>query len=225
MPTTTRPSMRTEPNAPHPGLAGLYVVTPADLGARLEPLVDQALAGGARVVQYRDKTTDHPRRLAQARALMALCRAHGALLIINDDVELARACGAHGVHVGLEDTPLRAARERLGADALIGVSCYDRLDLAHEARQQGADYVAFGAVFPSSTKPGAVHAPLSLLTRARSELDLPITAIGGITADNADQVFRAGAHMAAVIQGVFGAHDVRACAERIAATARTVGSA
>lgn len=219
----TKPTMPTDANMPHPGLTGLYVITPDNLGAQLEPKVDQALAGGARLVQYRDKTTDHPRRLAEARALMALCQKHGALLIINDDVELARACGAHGVHVGMEDSPLQQARERLGAHAIIGVSCYNRLNLAREAQAQGADYVAFGSMFPSSTKPRAVHAPLSLLTRARSELALPLAAIGGITAGNAGQVFQAGAHMAAVIQGVWEAPDVRARAAQIAATTGTAG--
>lgn len=223
MTATNRPTMPTEAPPLHTGLVGLYVITPADLGAQLQTMVGQALDGGARVVQYRDKTTDHSRRLSEARALLSLCQEHGALLIINDDVELARACGAHGVHIGLEDSPLGLARERLGAQAIIGVSCYNRLDLAHEAREQGADYVAFGSVFPSSTKPQAVHAPLSLLSRARSELHLPIAAIGGITEQNAGQVFQAGAHMAAVIQGVFGATDVRAGAARIAAMARAEG--
>lgn len=204
--------------APRCRLRGLYAVTDREL-ARDRPLpamVRDALAGGARLVQYRDKTTDHERRLAEARSLVALCRAAGALLIVNDDVELAVACNADGVHVGRDDAAVAAARERLGTDRLIGVSCYDRYDLAVAAQKAGADYVAFGSLFPSGTKPGAVRADASLLERARRELDLPVVAIGGITPENGGALVRAGADMLAVITAVFGAADVRTAAAALA---------
>jgi len=204
--------------APRCRLRGLYAVTDREL-ARDRPLpamVRDALAGGARLVQYRDKTTDHERRLAEARSLVALCRAAGALLIVNDDVELAVACNADGVHVGRDDAAVAAARERLGTDRLIGVSCYDRYDLAVAAQKAGADYVAFGSLFPSGTKPGAVRAAVSLLARARRELDLPVVAIGGITPENGRVLVSAGADMLAVVRAVFGAVDIRAAATAFA---------
>lgn len=203
------------------GLRGLYAI--ADTGVlaprHFETAVTAALAGGARMVQYRDKSGDHARRSAEAAILVALCREHGAISIINDDAGLALAVGADGVHVGRDDDDPAAARERLGRDHVLGISCYNDLARAHEAIALGADYVAFGSVFPSSTKPDAVHAPLELFARARDELDVPLCAIGGITADNAAQVFSAGADLVAVIRDLFQAEDVRARAARIAACA------
>lgn len=200
-------------------LRGLYVLTDARLGhgAQLTGAVAQALDGGARVVQLRDKSEDRGTRLRDAEALAALCHARDALLIINDDVELALAVGAHGVHVGREDAPLRQARARLGERALIGVSCYDDLERARVAAAEGASYVAFGSFYASTVKPGAVRAPLELLHRARTELDIPVAAIGGITPDNGAALVEAGADMLAVITGVFGATDIAAAAARYAA--------
>ncbi|MCG5535596.1 thiamine phosphate synthase [Ectothiorhodospira mobilis] len=200
---------------PTEALRGLYLVTPEEAPHTLLPRVEQALQGGARILQYRDKSGDATRRLETARALKALCADHHALFLVNDDVELAAAVAADGVHLGREDTGLEEARAALGPEALIGVSCYDRLERAEDAAARGADYVAFGAVFPSSTKPGAVHAPLALIREARTRLHLPIAAIGGITPDNAAQVVHAGAHMVAVIQGVFGASAPRTAAAHI----------
>ena len=199
-------------------LRGLYVVTDTALahGHSLPALVQQALAGGARLVQYRDKTTDHGRRLAGARELAALCRQAGALLLVNDDVELAVAAEADGVHLGRDDPAVATARARLGPDALIGVSCYDRFDLAQVAQHAGADYVAFGSFHPSGTKPAAVRAPMSLLKRARRELAVPIVAIGGITPENGRALIEAGADLLAVVRAVFGAADVRAAAAAFA---------
>jgi thiamine-phosphate pyrophosphorylase len=200
------------------GLRGLYVITDRALaaGRPLPELAAEAMAGGARVVQYRDKTADQVRRLAEARALAAVCRRAGALLIVNDDVELACAVRADGVHVGRDDAGIAAARARLGPDRLIGVSCYDRFDLALAARRAGADYVAFGSFFPSPTKPAAVRAQVGLLERGRRELGLPLVAIGGITPENGAALVAAGADMLAVIHAVFGATDVRAAAAAFA---------
>lgn len=204
------------------GLRGLYAI--ADTGVLgpglFEAAVEAALAGGACVVQYRDKSADRQRRASQATTLVTLCRKHGAVALVNDDVELALQVNADGVHVGRDDGDPAAARERLGSGRILGVSCYDDLARAREAVALGADYVAFGSVFPSSTKPGAVHAPLELFARARDELDVPLCAIGGITADNAAEVFAAGADLVAIIRDLFLARDIRARAARIAACAR-----
>jgi thiamine-phosphate pyrophosphorylase len=199
-------------------LRGLYVITDRALagGRALPSLVEDALAGGARVVQYRDKTTDHARRHTEAAALAALCRDAAALLIVNDDVELALAVHADGVHLGRDDDAIAAARARLGPDRVIGVSCYDRFALALAAQEAGADYVAFGSFHPSPTKPAAVRADLSLLARGRRELTLPLVAIGGITPENGRALVVAGADMLAVINAVFGAADVRAAAAAFA---------
>lgn len=200
-----------------PRLQGLYVITDTPLCAQrgLVRAVAEALAGGARIVQYRDKSPESARRLREAAELRDLCASHDALLIVNDDVQLARAVGAHGVHLGRDDTDVARARRALGADALIGVSCYNDFARARAAESSGADYVAFGSVFPSSTKPAAVRAPLALFARARAELNIPCCAIGGIDADNIDDVVRAGADMAAVISAVFGADDVKTAAETL----------
>jgi thiamine-phosphate pyrophosphorylase len=133
-------------------------------------------------------------------------------LIINDDVELAGNCGAHGVHLGKDDADLRSARSLLGSGAIIGVSCYNDLSLARQAAGLGADYVAFGRFFPSQTKPGAIQASPDLIRQARQELSLPIAAIGGITPDNAGQLIDAGADMLAVVTGIFATADVQRAA-------------
>lgn len=200
-------------------MRGLYAITDSQLtpGAALVPAVAAALRGGARVIQYRDKSADGARREQEAAALNALCRNHGALLIVNDDVELAAAVSASGVHLGRDDPQLAAARRRLGADAIIGVSCYNQLTRAQAAAEQGADYVAFGRFFPSRTKPDAAAATPELLRAARSALDLPLVAIGGITPENGGLLIEAGADMLAVIHGVFGQPDIEAAARRFAA--------
>ena len=197
-------------------LRGLYAITDASLQApeRLAARVAAVLEGGAALIQYRDKSADAARRLAQARELAALCRAQGALLIVNDDVELARAAGAHGVHLGRDDVAPAEARAQLGRDAIIGVSCYNEWDRAQRAAAAGADYIAFGRFFVSRTKPGAVQAETALLTRARRELSLPVAAIGGITADNGAALIEAGADLLAVVRDIFGRDDSRAAAER-----------
>ncbi|RRQ21471.1 thiamine phosphate synthase [Thiohalobacter thiocyanaticus] len=198
---------------------GLYAITDPDLlpDDRLVEGVTAALAGGARAVQFRDKRPDRARRQALAAQLNTLCRDHDALFLVNDDVELTAAVGAHGVHLGRDDPAIAAARERLGPQAIIGVSCYNELERARRARDGGADYVAFGRFFPSRTKPDAVQAGAELLRAARRELDLPLVAIGGITPENGGSLLAAGADMLAVIHGLFGAADIEAAARRYAA--------
>jgi thiamine-phosphate pyrophosphorylase len=194
---------------------GLYAIT-SDASTQLLADVAQALAGGARVLQYRDKSDDAPRRLAEAQALLQLCRSHRVPLIINDDVALAAAIGADGVHLGERDVAIAMARAVLGPQAIIGVSCYNSFERAQQLTASGADYLAFGAFFPSPTKPHAPRAMPELLRRAAT-LGLPTVAIGGITPDNGGLLVEAGADYLAVITGVFGADDISLAASRFAA--------
>ncbi|MEO8158493.1 MAG: thiamine phosphate synthase [Betaproteobacteria bacterium] len=198
-------------------VSGLYAVTPdlTDTGA-LVGKVDAALRGGARVIQYRSKSSAAPLCQAQAAEIARLCRDRSALFIVNDSVALARACGADGVHLGRDDTTVLAARAELGAGRLIGVSCYNDLGRARAAQSQGADYVAFGSFFPSATKPLASHAGMELLRVAASELALPIVAIGGINEDNAAGLIAGGADAIAVVSALFDSTDIEAQARRFA---------
>jgi thiamine-phosphate pyrophosphorylase len=194
-----------------PPLRGLYAITPEGLaGEALLARVGAALQGGAAYVQYRDKRRDDARRAETARALLSLCRAFGARLLINDDLALALAVRADGVHLGAADGDLLAARRALASGRLLGASCYADFDRARAAAAAGADYVAFGAVHRSSTKPLAALAPLSLFTRCRAELRLPSCAIGGLRVDNATPLLAAGADLLAVISDLFEATDVAA---------------
>lgn len=197
---------------------GLYAITDVLLipDDRLTSAVEQAILGGARMIQYRDKSRDAGHRLAQAEALNALCQRHAVPLIINDDVDLAIRAGAAGVHIGRDDPALAIARAHLGKNAIIGVSCYDRLDLALDAARAGADYVAFGTFFPSPTKPTEIRASIALLQKARAALSIPIVAIGGITPNNAPLLLDVGADALAVVSGVFGQSDIQAAARRYA---------
>ena len=197
---------------------GLYAITDSGLlrGVSLETAVEQAIRGGARVIQYREKQLSGAETAEMACSLASLCRRHGVPLIINDDVELAAGSGASGVHLGGGDCPPDAAREQLGNDAIIGISCYDSLERARTAIAGGADYVAFGRFFPSHSKPEAVSADIPLLTRARHAFDVPLVAIGGITPANGADLLRAGADLLAVIHGVFGQDDIEAAARRYA---------
>lgn len=192
-------------------LRGLYAVTPDDpLLPRMSALVSEALAGGVKVVQYRNKVAPPPLFRAQAAELLRICRAAGALLIVNDNPEIAADIGADGVHVGREDGGAARARAIVGPGKIIGVSCYDDLAIAERAMAEGADYVAFGAMFPSSVKPGAVAAPLSLLKEAKARFSVPVCAIGGIKTGNVQSLIDAGADMAAVITDLFDAPDIAA---------------
>lgn len=190
-------------------ISGLYAITPDTQDTEgLLRKVRLALLGGVRILQYRNKTADAALRLKQAKALCELTREFVVPLIINDDVALAQQVDAGGVHLGSADRGTADARTLLGGGKLIGVSCYNRLPLAHEAVRQGADYVAFGSFFASTVKPQAVAATPDLLRQARRELNVPIVAIGGITARNGAQLLAAGADALAVISAVFDAPDV-----------------
>jgi thiamine-phosphate pyrophosphorylase len=188
---------------------GLYAVTPDERDTRaLVGKVRQCLAGGARLVQYRNKTASGVLRREQAAALLEVCRDARVPLIVNDDLELAIVLGADGAHLGRDDADLAGARSRLAPETLLGASCYDRLDAARAAVERGAGYVAFGAAFPTAVKPGAPRASLALYAQAKAELGVPVVAIGGITPENAGPLRDAGVDAVAVITALFGADDI-----------------
>lgn len=191
-------------------IRGLYVITDPELipDAELEARVRRAIEGGASAVQYRDKRPDDAGHLERARALRAVTRELGALLIINDNPSLAAAVDADGVHLGRDDPDIARARAVAGR-RLVGVSCYNELERARRAAEQGADYLAFGSFFPTATKSDTVAAAPDLLRRAKRELGLPVVAIGGITPDNGAALVAAGADALAVVSAVFGADDPR----------------
>ena len=182
---------------------GLYAITQTHnkSGDTIINEVEAAIRGGAVIVQYRDKNpTD---ALFLAIELVKICHHHKVPLIINDDVELAASAGADGVHIGKEDGAIPHARERLGNDAIIGVSCYNFVEQALDAQGQGATYVAFGRFFPSSSKPLAAPAKIETLQQAKLALKIPIVAIGGILPENGAELLAAGADLLAVIGGLF----------------------
>ena len=190
-------------------LRGLYAITPDGLDApALTARLEAALRGGTRFVQYRNKSGPAASRREIAGTLQALCRRYATRFIVNDDLALALALDADGVHLGGDDGDLAAARRALGPDKLLGASCYADFELARAAAAAGADYVAFGAVYPSPTKPLAPPASLRLFGRCRDELGIPACAIGGITLDKAPELIAAGADLLAVITDLFAARDV-----------------
>lgn len=197
---------------------GLYAVTPDEPDtAQLLVLAGAALAGGANVLQYRNKQANAALRSTQAKTLQALCQAFSVPLIINDHLDLALETGAAGLHIGADDGDIAAIRATLGPKRLLGVSCYNQLALAETAVQAGADYLAFGSVFASPTKPKAVTAPLSLFAAARAAgIKLPLVGIGGITLANLPQLVEAGADAAAVISELFQAQDIQQRAQQLA---------
>lgn len=192
---------------------GLYaIVNPEHKSAdEVVTAVAAAVAGGAKVIQYRGK---NGRRTALAQRLKKLCHECGIPLIVNDDLKLAQEIGADGVHLGRSDGSPAKARRMLGENAIIGVSCYDSIERALAARNQGASYAAFGRFFPSKTKPGAAPAAIATLSRAKEIMDIPIVAIGGITPDNGAELLREGADLLAVVEGIFGSGDPEAAARR-----------
>jgi len=196
-------------------ISGLYAVTPDEPDTELLVVgVRAALAGGASLVQYRNKTANAALRLTQARALLAICRRHHVPFIINDHLDLALEIDADGLHLGGEDGAIAAARAKLDSRKLIGASCYNLVQNALNAEREGADYVAFGSFFASGVKPGAVRAPLDLLQEAKRRVSVPIVAIGGITLANAPQLIAAGADSIAVISALFAAPDVKLAAQQ-----------
>jgi len=189
-------------------MKGLYAITPdwSD-SRRLLAATEAILAGGCRILQYRNKVTSDCHRQEQVVALRGLTRRYGALLIINDDVNLALNAEADGVHLGEDDGELAVARVRLGDGKILGASCYQSLELARNAARAGADYLAFGSFFASPSKPLARRADPALLSAARAETGLPVCAIGGISLDNAAPLLQAGADMLAVISALYDASD------------------
>jgi thiamine-phosphate pyrophosphorylase len=191
-------------------IRGLYAITPDEQDTDiLLAKVEAALQGGVGVLQYRNKLADHKLKTQQARALLPLCRQYQVPFIINDSIKLWLTLDADGVHLGADDGNLTEARARLGSNKILGASCYNRFDLAVSAQQLGADYVAFGACFASSTKPNAPVAGLHLFTQAKAELHVPAVAIGGITLENAPLAIAAGASSVAVINAIFGVDDIK----------------
>ncbi len=202
-----------------PPLRGLYAITPDQASTSLlVTMVGAAVAGGATLVQYRNKLAPKSLRREQIAALLPICRSANAILIVNDDIDLAIELDADGVHVGRDDAPnsLTAVRTALGPSRLLGVSCYNDLSLARSAAANGADYLGIGSMFASSTKPAAVNATLAMLSAARS-FGMPVAAIGGITLANAPGVIAAGADLLAVISDLFSAEDIKSQAQNYAA--------
>jgi thiamine-phosphate pyrophosphorylase len=202
-----------------PELKGIYAVTDPALtpGDQLYRAVEQALRGGVSLVQYRDKTAAAAERHVRARKLLVICRNYHTPLIINDDVELAQKIGAAGVHLGGKDTSLANARARLGSQAIIGISCYNQLAAGVAAAEGGANYIAFGSAYSSPTKPGAVHAPLSLYRQAKDALTVPVCAIGGIDKDKVSALVACGVDMLAVISGIFAQNNIESAARELVA--------
>lgn len=182
---------------------GLYAITQTEhkTPETIVKEVSAAIRGGAVIVQYRDKNPVDALKLG--RALLEVCRAADVPLIVNDDIELAAAIGADGVHLGKDDDDIDRARQRLGENAIVGVSCYDSIERALNAENQGAGYAAFGRFYPSGTKPLASPAKLETLQQAKQRLTIPIVAIGGITPENGKQLIDAGADLLAVVGGLF----------------------
>ena len=190
-------------------LKGLYAITdPHLMGRDLLKMSEQAISAGINILQYRNKIASKNVQGEEAAELSALCKKHHVLFIVNDDAELAKKVDADGVHLGQKDMSPARARELLGKDKIIGVSCNNQLALAIEAQQQGADYIAFGRFFNSMTKPDAPQAELALLTAAQQSITVPIVAIGGITPDTAPVLLKSGASMLAVINSLFAQDNI-----------------
>ena len=198
-------------------IKGLYAITPdcADTTDLLHR-VRLSLEGEIRVLQYRNKSANTTQRLEQAHALRKLTREFAIPFIVNDDAQLAAQVDADGVHLGIADGSVDTARATLGRHKIIGISCYNRLSLAQDAVRAGADYVAFGAFFPSTIKPNAEVADIKLLQQAYAEIPLPLVAIGGITLNNAASLVHAGADALAVISDLFSSEDIMATAKKFA---------
>ena len=192
-------------------LKGLYAITDERLIAEehFSEAIEAALQGGANIIQYRDKSDNQQKRLQQAQTLRALCTRYDATCIINDDIELAKAVNADGVHLGQDDIKIAHARQSLGDKAIIGISCYNDIELALTAEKNSADYVAFGTMFSSPTKPDAVTAGPDIISQAKKQLSVPVCAIGGITDENIHQLVQQQSDMAAVISSLFAADDIR----------------
>ena len=197
-------------------IKGLYAITPdsADLNTLIQK-TQLAIEGGAFMVQYRSKILNRDVKMQQCAAILRLCREYDVPCIVNDDVEICRVLKADGVHLGEKDDNIAEVRHILGEDAIIGSSCYDQLNRAKQAQKEGASYVAFGAVFPTPTKPNAPRATLELLREAKSEIQIPIVAIGGITMNNAHDVIETGIDAIAVITNLYESNSIKETAETL----------
>lgn len=198
-------------------LSGLYALTDPSIFQQQNctEVTQQLIEGGARIIQYRDKISTEKNRRQNATQIKKLCTAANIIFIINDDIELALATEADGVHLGKNDVAITKARKLMGKDKIIGISCYNSFNLAHNAEQAGADYIAFGSFYASATKPDALPAKPELLTQARQKLNIPICAIGGINSNNAKPLLTAGADMLAVITALYNTPDIRQSAKTI----------
>ena len=193
-----------------PRINGLYAITPDlentdDLLGRAQ----QVLEGGAQLIQYRNKLASDVLLREQARLLLQLCREYKVPLIINDHLDLVLEIDADGLHVGRDDASITKARNQLGWNKIVGASCYDNLDLALQAEKEGADYVAFGAFFPSLTKPAAVAVSMNLIEQAKKKLAVPMVGIGGIQLSNAKAVIESGCTAIAVCNDLFHAENIK----------------
>ncbi len=182
-------------------ISGLYLITDNNHDGKILEKVKAALTGGARTIQYRAKEARPDERRDIGERLRSLCQEHEALLIINDFPELARDIDADGVHLGQEDMPPVQARQIVGRDKLIGISTHS-VDEALKAEAQGADYIAFGSIFPTSSKDDTTLVGLKKLSMVRKAVRIPLVAIGGITPEGASQAIDAGANAVAVISGI-----------------------
>ncbi len=197
-------------------LQGLYGITdPTLCGSHIIDNGEQAISGGAQIIQYRNKMANKPQQFDEAQALQALCQKHQRVFIINDDITLALAINADGVHLGQTDSSIPSAREQLGKEKIIGVTCHSDLGAAKDAQLQGTDYVAFGRFYPSQTKPAAPPAEIDILHQAKAQLQLPVVAIGGVTIENAPTLINAGADMLAVIHAVFAQDNIKQSAQNL----------
>ena len=183
-------------------IQGLYGITPNN-NLNIALIEHVITKHQVNILQYRHKTNDEQLKLDEAQQLLDLCLTHNTLFIVNDDINLCEKVGAHGVHLGQNDTSINTAREQLGEKAIIGMSCYNQLQLAFDAQEIGANYVAFGSLFNSATKPTAKHCPLSVIKSAKEKLKLPIVGIGGINFENQKLAFEAGCDAVAMLNGLF----------------------
>ena len=195
-------------------LHGLYIITePTLCGDAIVSKVEQAILGGAQVIQYRNKAASNEIQRSEALALRALCQQYQRCFLINDNIELALEVNADGVHLGQSDSSLAEARKQLGDTKIIGITCHSDIKSAIQAEKNSANYVAFGRFYPSQTKPSAPPATIEILQQAQSELNIPIVAIGGVTSNNASTLIHAGANMIAVIHAIFSAQDIKQTAQ------------
>jgi thiamine-phosphate pyrophosphorylase len=199
-------------------MKGLYLVTPDwDDTERLVAVSEQAILGGASLLQYRHKTANEPLRHEQAAALLKLCRRLNVPLIINDHLELCEAIDADGIHVGGTDASVASMRAQLGTTKIVGASCYGDLQLARQAQASGASYLAFGGFYPSRVKKYEVSTPASIVSKAKAELTVPVCVIGGMTPENAKPLVKEGADMVAAISSVYSADDIAITVKEFAA--------